>query len=62
MLAEAQQVLQRTPSKLPSREQVDTMDFTLATLKEVLRLYSVVPVVTRVAVVRVRTTEQLCGY
>jgi cytochrome P450 len=36
----------------PTREAVDTMDYTLATLKEVLRLYSVVPVVTRVTVVR----------
>jgi cytochrome P450 len=35
-----------------TREAVDTMDYTLATLKEILRLYSVVPVVTRVAVVR----------
>jgi cytochrome P450 len=37
---------------VPAREAVDTMDYTLATLKEVLRLYSVVPVVTRVTVVR----------
>lgn len=37
---------------VPAREAVDEMDYTLATLKEVLRLYSVVPVVTRVAVVR----------
>lgn len=36
----------------PAREAVDSMDFTLAVLKEALRLYSVVPVVTRVAVVR----------
>jgi hypothetical protein len=38
--------------KPATREAVDTMDYTLATLKEILRLYSVVPVVTRVAVVR----------
>jgi len=38
--------------KVPHREAVDEMDYTLATLKESLRLYSVVPVVTRVAVVR----------
>lgn len=38
--------------KVPTREQMDTMDYSLATLKEVLRLYSVVPVVTRVTVVR----------
>ena len=37
--------------KVPHREAVDEMDYTLATLKESLRLYSVVPVVTRVAVV-----------
>ena len=40
-------------STIPGRELIDsTMDWTLATLKEVLRLYSVVPVVTRVTVVR----------
>jgi hypothetical protein len=39
---------------VPHREAVDEMDYTLATLKESLRLYSVVPVVTRVAVVRAR--------
>jgi cytochrome P450 len=41
-------------TRVPTREAVDTMDYTLATLKEVLRLYSVVPVVTRVTVVRAR--------
>jgi cytochrome P450 len=40
------------PGVSPTQEQINTMDWTLATLKEVLRLYSVVPVVTRVAVVR----------
>lgn len=32
---------------MPSREEVDGMEYTLATLKESLRKYSVVPVVTR---------------
>ncbi len=32
----------------PSRRQVDGMTYTLSTLKESLRKYSVVPVVTRV--------------
>ena len=44
---------------VPNREVVDgEMDYTLATLKESLRLYSVVPVVTRVAVVR---APQFCS-
>lgn len=43
-----------TPGSTPTLEQMDTMEWTLATLKEVLRLYSVVPVVTRVTVVRIR--------
>lgn len=34
---------------LPTRESLDTLDYSLAALKETLRLYSVVPVVTRVA-------------
>ena len=34
---------------LPSRDAVNSLEYTLACLKETLRLYSVVPVVTRVA-------------
>ena len=34
---------------LPTRESLDTLDYSLAALKETLRLYSVVPVVNRVA-------------
>jgi cytochrome P450 len=35
---------------LPTRDQLASMEYTLAAFKETLRLYSVVPVVTRVAV------------
>jgi cytochrome P450 len=50
---EATAVFGAQGSTIPGRELIDsTMDWTLATLKEVLRLYSVVPVVTRVTVVR----------
>lgn len=38
------------PGAAPTREALDKMDYTVASLKETLRLYSVVPVVTRVAV------------
>lgn len=37
---------------LPEREAVEGMKFTLGALKETLRLYSVVPCVTRTALVR----------
>ena len=43
---------------LPSREACDTMHTTLGTLKETLRLYSVVPNVTRLVVAR----DTLGGY
>lgn len=53
MKKEATAVFGAQGSTIPGRELIDsTMDWTLATLKEVLRLYSVVPVVTRVTVVR----------
>jgi hypothetical protein len=47
--AEADRVFKRGGGgfKVPSREAVDGMEFTLAALKESLRKYSVVPVVTR---------------
>ena len=50
--AEAAAVFPRPDAPLPTREAMDSMHYTLATLKEVLRLYSVVPVVTRVTLVR----------
>jgi len=54
--AEAVAVFGTSPAndkaRVPSREAVDGMPTTLAALKEALRLYSVVPVVTRVTVVR----------
>lgn len=56
MKAEAQRVFGEKGYVLPKRDAVDTMEYTLATLKEVLRLYSVVPVVTRVAVARFEKT------
>ena len=56
MRKEAQSVF-TDAKKVPTREQMDTMDYSLATLKEVLRLYSVVPVVTRVTVVRPDTAQ-----
>lgn len=42
----------------PSREAVDGMTWTLACLKESLRKYSVVPVVTR----NMNSEDELCGY
>lgn len=42
----------------PSRHTVDNMHFTLAVLKEALRKYSVVPVVTR----DLREDDELGGY
>lgn len=50
VLSEAQRVF--SDASLPTRAAVESMDYTLGSLKEALRLYSVVPVVTRVAVVR----------
>ncbi|EFN52051.1 hypothetical protein CHLNCDRAFT_139264 [Chlorella variabilis] len=45
--AEAAGVFGGKRKSMPSREEVDGMEYTLATLKESLRKYSVVPVVTR---------------
>ena len=58
--AEAEGVLDAA-GPLPSRERLETLTWTVAALKETLRLYSVVPVVTRVAVVRCAALpEALC--
>lgn len=42
----------------PSRDKVETMSWTLSCLKESLRKYSVVPVVTR----NMNAEDELCGY
>ena len=48
--AEAEAVFGRLkPGVLPTRDALASLEYTLAALKETLRLYSVVPVVTRVA-------------
>jgi cytochrome P450 len=48
--AEAKAVFGRLkPGVLPTRDALASLEYTLAALKETLRLYSVVPVVTRVA-------------
>lgn len=47
---EATRVFGEDEQTTPSRDALDSMDYTVGVLKETLRLYSVVPVVTRVAV------------
>lgn len=48
----------RPIEEVPTRAEVETMDYTLGTLKEALRKYSVVPVVTRMCT----QDDELCGY
>lgn len=55
---EAQAAFGAAGAAPPAREAVDGMQWTLACLKESLRKYSVVPVVTR----NLNTADELCGY